>query len=217
MGSLAAVLTKVPPLLAVAKRVNGWLKWLRWRVARPAYPSRSEIRLHLGCGDIDHPGFVNVDARPGKHVHHVQGVERMDLFRDDSVALIYTSHCLEHISHRRVPEVLKEWHRVLKPGGILRVSVPDFDLLVDTYLDNDRNMRSVQLPLMGSQDYAFNFHYTCFNHDELSRLMQEAGFEAPRRWQHGADEFTSLPDWSGRSMTFNGKVYPVSLNLEAVK
>lgn len=78
-------------------------------------------------------------------------------------------------------------------------------------------MRSILLPLMGGQDYAFNFHYSMFNADELSRVLTEAGFTEPRRWTHGADTFSSLPDWSGRQMDYKGRAYPVSLNIEAKK
>ncbi len=193
------------------------LLWLRWRMTRPAYPSCNDIHLHLGCGDIDEPGFVNIDARPARHVHHVQGIAQLSRFSDNSVSLIYSSHCLEHVPHREVHAVLREWCRVLKPGGIVRLSVPDFDLLVDTYLDTGRDIRSVQMPLMGAQDYAYNFHYTCFSFDELSRRLVDAGFRTPRPWHPDTGPFTSLQDWSGRSMLFQGKEYPVSLNIEAEK
>ncbi len=213
---LRRALSFAPGLLAVAETVNDWQRWLRWRIARPAYPA-GEMRLHLGCGDIDQPGFINIDVRPRKHVHRVQGIDDLRAFANGSVAMIYSSHCLEHVPRRQVPQVLKEWHRVLRPGGLLRVSVPDFELLVQTYLDSGHDMQSVQQPLMGDQDYAFNFHFCAFNAAELGRLMREAGFRSPRPWQHGCDAYGSLPDWSGRSMTYKGKAYPVSLNLEAHK
>jgi predicted SAM-dependent methyltransferase len=191
--------------------------WTAWRLQRRPYPDAQTLRLHLGCGDVDYPGFINIDARPQAHVHHVQGIDRLDSFATGTVALVYSSHCLEHVPHRQVPDVLKEWHRVLKADGVLRLSVPDFDLLLQAYLDNDRDIQSLLKPLMGSQDYPFNFHYTCFNERELTRLLKQAGFCTVRRWAYGSDTYTSLPDWSGRSMHVAGKDYLVSLNLEAVK
>ena len=51
-------------------------------------------------------------------------------FSDNSINEIYASHVFEHLSHaNELPETLKETRRILKPGGILRVSVPDFELL----------------------------------------------------------------------------------------
>jgi predicted SAM-dependent methyltransferase len=214
---LRTAISTFPQLLALAEKVNSAGQWLRWRVSRPAYPAGHDIRLHLGCGHIDYPGFVNVDARPRKHVHHVQRIDRLANFADDSVSLIYASHCLEHVPHVDLLRVLREWRRILKPGGTLRLSVPDFDHLVDLYLDSQRDMRSILLPLMGGQDYAFNFHYSMFNAVELSRVLTEAGFIEPRGWIHGADVFSSLPDWSGRPMVYKGRTYPVSLNIEARK
>lgn len=197
--------------------LNQAVAWLRWYVKRPPYPKTDALRLHLGCGHVDHPGFVNVDGRPAPHVHHVQGLDRLGGFNDGVAALVYASHCLEHMPRNDLKRVLAEWHRVLQPGGVVRISVPDFDLMVDTYLDTARDVQSVQMPLMGEQNYPLNFHYVAFTERFLSELLVQAGFHSPRRWQHGEDEWASVPDWSGRSMVFNGKTYPVSLNLQATK
>jgi SAM-dependent methyltransferase len=192
-------------------------QFLAWYAARPSRPAGADLRLHLGCGDIDHPGFINIDGRPMKHVHHVQGIDRLPGFEDGTVALVYASHCLEHFPHRQLKDVLREWCRVLKPGGVLRLSVPDFDVLVEMYLAAGRDIEAIQLPLMGGQDYPFNFHCAALNEKKLSQLLLGAGLRTVRRWQAGTDSYTSIPDWSGGSIELEGRRYFVSLNLQAEK
>lgn len=197
--------------------VTGSARWVRWRLKRPQLPPDGALRLHLGCGPIDRPGFVNIDARPAPHVHRVQRIDRLPDFADATAELVYCCHCLEHVSHRDTLRVLQEWRRVLKPGGVLRLSVPDFDLIVDAYTAHGRDIDSVLQALMGGQDYDFNFHYSAFTERSLSALLVEAGFRAPRRWQHGTEPYTSLPDWSGRDVEYRGARFPISLNLEATR
>ena len=91
-------------------------------------------KLHIGCGDRHIPGFIHVDVRKLPHVDYVTSADKLDMFEDDSVDLIYSCHVLEHFPKYQTEDVLKEWHRVLKPGGILRLAVPDFEKIVEVYL-----------------------------------------------------------------------------------
>jgi predicted SAM-dependent methyltransferase len=186
---------------------------------RPSMPSLSsqEVNLHLGCGEIDHPGFINIDGLPSSHIHYIRPINDLSPFQDESVSLIYASHCLEHFSHQEVLTVLKEWFRVLKINGVLRVSVPDFDLLLDIYQDNDLDLNTIIYPLMGSQINKYDFHMIAFNQSNLTELFNQAGFSKVRAWEPGLDSLTTLNDWSGRKILVNGKYYPVSLNIEAIK
>lgn len=187
--------------------------------ARPARPQLKEgqIYLHLGCGTVNHPSFVNIDGVPAPHIHYVHGLVRLPMFRDNQVDLIYASHCLEHFSHLETVKILKEWLRILKPRGILRLSVPDFNLLLNIYQDHESELMTILHPLMGGQRHPYDFHKTVFTADRLRQLLQEAGFQTVRTWQPGACDLTTFDDWSGRPITIQGKDYPVSLNLEAVK
>lgn len=202
----------------VPKNIKGFMRpYLWWR--RPRYPQNRDGRVcvHLGCGKVNNDKFINIDAICLPHIHHVRSITKLPMFADDTVDLIYASHCLEHIPHRNVLKVLKEWCRPLKKGGMLRLSVPDFDLLCSIYQRNANDIGTIIQPLMGGQDYKHNSHYTVFNRQSLTSALLGAGFDEVRTWEHGVDELTSLDDWSGRPIWINGVAYPVSLNLEAVK
>lgn len=88
--------------------------------------------LDLGCGAFKtFPHFIGVD-----NGHHwgrasadvmVETCEKLDLFASQSVEMVFSSHLLEHIEYEKVPQTLKEWARVIKPGGHLVLYVPDED------------------------------------------------------------------------------------------
>jgi predicted SAM-dependent methyltransferase len=165
----------------------GWTRGLRL----PAVlRSRAKIDIHFGCGDFDDPRFINVDARPMPHVHLVTKSPDLKNFARGSVDSIYACHVFEHFPFREQQAVLRRWNDILKPGGTVRLAVPDFDKLVDTFLASDRDPRSVQSPLMGAQDYAGNFHFAIFTRAHLADLLTRCGFEDVAEW-HPRD----LPDW----------------------
>ncbi|NET28731.1 methyltransferase domain-containing protein [Okeania sp. SIO1I7] len=185
-------------------------KLIRQILGRPALPKleNGAVNLHVGCGSINHPKFINIDGLPAPHIHYIRPIDNLAPFKDNSVDLIYGSHCLEHFSHRMISQVLNEWFRVLKEGGILRLSVPDFDLLIDKYRASGNNINKIMGPLMGGQNYKFNFHMIVFNQSSLELLLKKTGFKEVRKWQPGVCEMTTFNDASKN---------PISLNLEAVK
>lgn len=78
------------------------------------------MKLHLGCGKRHIPGFVHIDAVEFPHVDHVAAIDNLSFIPDNSCTLIYNCHVLEHFKRRDALRVLKEWNRVLAPGGVLR-------------------------------------------------------------------------------------------------
>jgi predicted SAM-dependent methyltransferase len=198
-------------------------RWTWWRVrrslVRPPQPRNpdGQILVHLGCGGMQDARFINIDAMPWPHVHHVGGIERLPMFTDASVDFLYASHCLEHVSFLAVPAVLREWWRVLRPGGRVRVSVPDFDKILAMYVGNDRCIEAIEPTLLGGQTYAFNFHKSLYHCARLEALLLAAGFVAVREWQPDGDALAVFDDWSRKCVVVNGQRWPVSLNLEADK
>lgn len=186
---------------------------------RPSIPKleNQAMYLHLGCGSVNHPKFINIDGIPAPHIHYIRAVDDLSIFKENSIDLIYCSHCLEHFSYAQVPKVLAEWFRVLKPGGILRLSVPNFDLLLAIYTSNNNDINSIQAILMGGQEYKFNFHLAVFNHSNLEILLKDTGFKQIQEWQPGSSDLTTFNDLSTNQFLINSKFYSVSLNLEAIK
>lgn len=177
-----------------------------------------KVMLHIGCGDIDAPGFINLDARPQPHVHIVTtNLFRLTMIPDNVVDLIYMSHVLEHVSHRDITSTLREMHRILKRGGVLRISVPDFDHILTIYQSTGHDITSIEQPLMGGQDYAFNFHYTVFNGAHLRKMMMNSGFRETRSWNPNDCENHAFEDWASRKISWANREFEISLNLEAVK
>ena len=76
--------------------------------------------LDIGCGERKKKGCIGLDLRKTSSVNVVADA-RMLPFRDEAFDHIYSSHLLEHFSHREVKNVLVEWVRVLKTGGTLEI------------------------------------------------------------------------------------------------
>lgn len=90
--------------------------------------------LNLGCGTRFHPAWTNVDyvaTDPSIMVHDLRaGIP----FPDEEFEVVYLSHLLEHIPRSSVAPFLRECCRVLKPGGTIRIAVPDLEQIARAYL-----------------------------------------------------------------------------------
>lgn len=197
----------------------GW-NAAKWRLTFRTLPRPADGRLllHVGCGTIDAPGYVNIDARALPHVHfRLHQLRDLRFIPAGTADMVYLCHVLEHVPVRDVPHLLAVLRGRLRPGGVLRLSVPDFDRVIDIYAQNDRKVESILGPLMGGQDYAHNFHYVAFNRSYLTQLLLQGGFRDVYEWSPQTASDHGFDDWSGRPVEFEGRRYPISLNLQAVR
>lgn len=207
------------PIRHVNRLLRTARHWL-WRQRLAGLPSTPDGKrlLHIGCGGINSPEFINLDARAMPHVHIVsKNIFDLRMISDSSLDLIYMSHVLEHVPRNSVLQTIKELGRVLKPGGTLRISVPDFDHIVHLYTESGNDINSIAPALMGGQNYQFNFHYSVFNQSHLSDLLAKGGFHQIEGWDPIHCEHHDFEDWASRYIYLEERPFPISLNLEARK
>jgi len=187
-----------------------------------------KIKLHLGCGNIHIDGFINIDANYLPNVDMVDNVRHLRKFEKGSVALIYASNVLEHLGRWEYMPALERWHELLEKGGILRVSVPDFQALCEYYMET-RDLETMYCALYGGQDNPGNYHYWCWDYERLKKDLESAGFVDVHRYDRNKSEHAHVRDWSLNYMPYRDKqnaILPdqewfkgkfVALNVEAVK
>jgi predicted SAM-dependent methyltransferase len=163
---------------------------------------------------------VHVDALSLPHVDVVGPVERLP-FDDGSASLVYASHVLEHFDRLSYREVLKEWFRVLAPGGVLRLAVPDFAACASIYYEQGLKDGLTGLVglIVGGQRDEYDFHKMIFDEPFLTKALLETGFSEVRRWDWRTTEHAEIDDYSQAYLPHLDKEAGrlMSLNLEAVK
>ena len=95
--------------------------------------------LNLGCGVRFHPEWTNLDLRPSSQEVRAYDLREPLPFEDESFDVVYHSHLIEHLSKDEVVPFLRECSRVLIPGGILRVAIPDLEGIARAYLESLEN------------------------------------------------------------------------------
>jgi predicted SAM-dependent methyltransferase len=206
----------MPPATAGSMSKSGKARLLAASRARAAVGRVSAgrqlagaTRLHLGSGDHVIEGWANIDA------FGLPGVVAWDLtktlpIKDGQVDFIFSEHFIEHVSLDQGTKLIRDCFRVLRPGGVLRVSTPDLRAVIDEYLDMrvDRwanvdwhpstpcQMVNEALRLWG--------HLFVYDFAELAAAFEVAGFVSVRRQTWRESEHPELCGLELRP--FNGEV-----------
>jgi predicted SAM-dependent methyltransferase len=172
------------------------------------------MKLHLG-GQTAHPDWkiLDIEARP--EVDFVGDAADLSQFADNSIEALYASHILEHFHHTLNDEllnVLREWYRVLQPGGQLCISVPDLQTVCWLYSNPNLSLEDrlfLISVIYGGQANQYDVHKAGLDADILHGYLEAAGFG----FCHRISEFELFHDCS--TICFHG--HSVSLNVIAVK
>jgi SAM-dependent methyltransferase len=177
----------------------------------PTGGQKGPVRLNLGCGGriLDSSqGWINVDARddiPGvdyvydftprmnwnEHIYPYPGCLP---WADNSVDEVYATHVLEHFIYHHMSDVIRDWVRVLKPGGRIEIAVPDYDDIVHRYVRGANTyLESIQL-IFGGETDRFNTHFNAMDEAVLTGQLISFGCSQTsiRRLPAGSDREVRL-------------------------
>jgi len=195
-----------------------WLRWSRRRID-PRYVSAKNLMVNVGSGSHGLEGWVNIDCYPEPGVTCVRDCRTALPLPSTSARGIFTEHFLEHLDYyEEAPRFLTECRRVLAPGGVLRVIVPDGSKYLEAYcadgladlerfsplvtLDPDSDaapfsIRRTYLPFRTKMEVV-NFHFRqngqhrfSYDFETLSGLLADCGFVSIVKSEFGD---TRLPD-----------------------
>ena len=176
-----------------------------------------KIKLNLGCFDAKIEGFVNVDVRAEVNPDVIDDAFTLKTFEDNSVDLIYCCHMLEHGDFKQAKQSLVRWRQVLKPGGTLRVAVPDMEAHFAHYFYH-KDLRKLYSAFWGSQRHSYDYHKIGWDFKTLREDLEEVGFSNVRRYDWRETEHAHVDDYSQayepHMQKETGKL--MSLNVEAI-
>jgi len=179
------------------------------------------IKLHLGCGKRDFgEKWIHIDGGNFSHLKE-HNITSLSQFEDNSVDIIYSSHVLEYFDREEALDVLKEWNRVLKKGGTLRIAVPDFESMTSLYYRGECLLSDIIGPLYGKMGMSNDtiYHKTVYDFSSIVEMLNNAGFDTVEKYNWRDTEHSHIDDCSVAylpKMDFE-KGTLISLNVEATK
>lgn len=204
-------------LISLGRRANAFAakRTRKKRFARAkawlSQSARLPLNVNVGCGNEPFPGWTNLDLDPGSRADILWDVTDGLPFADDSCAFIYSEHFLEHLPVQEGIHFLRECHRSLQKGGVVRIGMPSAEELTRHYYENDW-ARQPWLEKYGYTSIKTRAEYinVCFRDwghqwlydtEELHRRLQEAGFTQIENVAWGASKYPELCNRETRNET----------------
>jgi len=177
-------------------------------------------RLHLGCGKNYLPpseGWINHDLFSSLQADIYADMAALP-FEKNTFDLVYAGHVAEHCHRRAVLATFAHWRDILKPGGTLRIAVPNFAACVEWYNETG-DLTSILGLLYAGQNHPKNNHYIIFDKKTLTEHLTKVGFVDVRERDWRTTDHAEYDDYASCYLPHldkaNGKL--MSLNLQATK
>jgi len=162
-------------------------------------------RLHWGCGSITPAGWINSDLEPGPSVDISGNILDGLPLADESIDYISSQHALQDLRIYDQVRAMSELRRVLKPGGVLRLSLPDFDRAMAAYQSGHRDYFMVWDWETISGNFIthilwYNLSQTLFTYEFAEELLRQAGFSEVQRvgYRQTVSRFPEIVDLDSR-------------------
>lgn len=164
------------------------------------------MKLNLGCGADRKPGWINIDGDRTTAADMFHDLSKGLPFGNDTADFIYAEHFLEHLSRADGVRFLAECRRVLKPGGVIRISMPDLREFVRLYQAASRgNPEALKIwesagwipktpAQMMNEEFRNWGHQFIYDWSETRSVFLEAGFndESIKLERWGESEYSEL-------------------------
>lgn len=150
------------------------LRFSTLATGRPRRPRPAAPLLNLGCGRRRHPDWTNADLVPAGPDVLAVDLRRPLPFAAATFTAAYASHVIEHLVPVEAHRLLREIHRVLAPGGVVRIVVPDLEGIVRAYL------ASLDAAALGGEDA--RWWHRWMGVELLDQLVRRRPGGLMRRW-----------------------------------
>jgi SAM-dependent methyltransferase len=185
------------------------------------------LKIHMGCGKRDFgKDWVHIDQADFDHIDSKDIY--LKKYETDTVDLIYASHFIEYFNREEITYLLRNWYDTMKPGGLLRLAVPDFNQMVKLYIFDNMDIYPIEKflgPLYGKMETnscygpTYCYHKTAYDFPSLKNLLESHGFKNVRRYYWRDTEHAHIDDHSQAYLPHmdkqNGTL--ISLNVECNK
>ena len=156
------------------------------------------MKLNLGCGKRNfRKDWIHIDGSNYQHIHS-HDIENLP-FEENTVDIIYASHVFEYFDREECVNVLQKWKNVLKPGGILRLAVPNFEEYTRLYANGKITLNQCLGPLYGKWKMTETetiYHKTTYDFTSLKQILENNGFKDVKKWDWKQVEHGNIDDYS---------------------
>jgi len=203
------------------------------KTATTDYLDEHEIRkIHLGCGHNHLDGWLNTDLIPNNKRIRLD-VSKKYPFDDDTFDYAFSEHVIEHIPYQIGRMMISEAFRVLKPGGVIRISTPDLKFLIYLYENDQKDLHKKYIKwnaenFIGDKaphdgisvfnNYVRDWgHVYIYDVESLSRMFKEIGFTDIKAVKINKSEHEHLQNLEHESRHPEGFLQLETMTVEGTK